>query len=1157
MPENGIIDATAQRNRRVRRFLALAVFVAATAFYLAGADDLEADLLESQDLNIAHEMWMWGNDNLPTDQSPVSYYLLNFLLRITYCCFGFLRAPAGVCAGLATMLVFLLLDAAVGSAAGLLGAAAMALNPFVVLQARTARSYGLLLLAAAMCLYYAYLYMVKDHKVRWLAGFIAGALLGIYSHFFFFPFVGSLALLFLIDQLRHPRKWVLWLKLLGAAVVGGGLAVPQVQRIFHAVNYAASRNSIYGGIVHQPLAFLRTMGQEFFLGVWHGSLFDVKFLRPDAVMWAFTILVLLGMIALHWRGLIAGLLIIGASLGVAWHLSGSAPVSPRYLTALLPAVCVFIGAFLGKLRRVWLWAPLTVLALGANFVFLNAQFRPPTDWPAAAKYIQSVRHPGEAIATFPGFWKWSFLRYLHDPDIAGFNMPGELDRVFARGGRVTVVEGPGRDYNQIVAYLAKYGDRTGVYESRIRARLLVEHYAAPADMGPPDLSPSDQPTVLLGGIIGSGGYPWQLTPDGDNPFAKLTPLFQSADLTLTGYVPYGPVTGRFMKTLMGVWDGIPRRPNALVADYLAQAGVKGVITVPPEVGGGDPNAVLAGAGLSIVPMQAEWKSAAPVIFPVKGGRVGFLYAGQFVCTDAPRFKNRNEALIPEWDAAVVRAKQQLGQHGHLIVLIPHPPNYDRLFRREDQMLARRAIDLGADAVVHVGGWGAGEVEQYGRGVIAYSLGAMLRPPFLGMSPAWTNGIMLRLRLPDGGPARYEIIPVTYDDHFRLNYGRRGLAGSLRYEPAPARNEIRLTDRIVEARVAITDRANKLFPASRFNPALRLGATVYEGWGLNGAWIGVAGINSLLEFRRVLLMNPASNNKISMTFPQQRLGRTLSIVYGLNDEATSTRRLANQRLLVSVGDKVAATQTVECTAGWRSFDVDTSPWFGQAQDLKIELETSRRADFMVGVDARILGLAAADGADAEPYRFDEHIAEAQTTVEKANGETFVCLGPDETYRQLRHEEDGLYGEGTLYRRWACGENPWDAAALTLQKSGGELRKAIWLHPLADARRWLRYGPLTLGDDIEGFGGFTDLAVNGIVEKNGTVTKWNDTPVTLSVYADDRLLYQQVFDNTNGWKPFRFPVPNDLRGKIAKISFLAETANASWRHFCFDAWMPYDR
>jgi hypothetical protein len=1147
-----------RRRRRLRRIIALLVFVGATAYFVSGLSYLEADLLESQDLGIAHEMWAWGTDNLPQDQSPVYYYFLNIWSQLNYSSFAFLRLPSAVFGGLAVMLVFLILEMSGGLVAGLLGATAMTLNPFVAYNCRLARMYGLLIFASAAGLYCAYQYLVKQNKIRHLVGFILATVLGIYTHMFFFLFAGSMALLFLIEQLRRWRDLRSWLKLGIAGVCAALLLIPQFLRIINVLHYTAARSGVYGGISHQWIPFLRSMGLEFFLNVYQhpeSPLLGLRFLRPDNCLIAITAVVLLGMIAGSWRGIVAGILILVPSELVAWHLTASAPLSPRYLAHLLPPIFVFVGLFLGRLRRVYLWGPAAAVIFAVSFGALNFQFLPKSDWPVAADYIQSIRQPGDAVAAFPGFWKWTFRRYFHDDDILGFNMTTELDRAFVRGGPVIVVQGPGRDYNNPAAYLAKYGTVLNKYESRIRARLFVNRYEA-EPMTPPDLSPNPAPTVILGGIIGSGGYPWQLKPEAENPFGKLAPLFKSADLTLTGYVPHGPATGRFLKMLCGNWDGIVRTPNAVVARYMAQAGINAAATLAPEPGVGHPTGILSDAGIKVVPMQGEWATSTPIVFPLKGTPVGILYVAQNVCTDAPRWKSKSDALVPAWDDAVVRAKQALGDKGRLIVLVPHAPNYDRLFPREDQMLARRAIDLGADAVVWEGGLGFAEVEPWRNGVIAYSLGSLLRPPFLGMSMTLSNGILLRLRFPEGGKTQFDVIPVAYDDRFRLNYTRPSYVENLTVRPAAGPAEENLLDRIIDARVTVTGRgATKPMAASRFNPAIRGGATVYEGYTAGGAYVGAAGIDSLGQFRRVLLMNPGANGKVSTTFPKVFLGEEMRLVYGLNDEGVSTRRLGNQKLVVSVGDKVAFNQWVECTVGWHTATVDTSAWAGQEQDVTFVVETSPRADYGIGVEAIVhRGPETVAKMAERPYRFDEHIMEARATVEQPDGQTRLCLGPDETFRNLRHEEDGPYGEGVLYRRWACGVEPWDSAGLTLQQSGKELRKAIWLHPLADAKRRLSYGPLPLRAELQGYLGFTDLSVNGILDKKtGKQVKWNSTPVVFSIYADERLIYQQTAENENGWKSFAAPIPADLVGKTATLSFVTETTNASWRHFCFDAWM----
>jgi hypothetical protein len=326
---------------------------------------------------------------------------------------------------------------------------------------------------------------------------------------------------------------------------------------------------------------------------------------------------------------------------------------------------------------------------------------------------------------------------------------------------------------------------------------------------------------------------------------------------------------------------------------------------------------------------------------------------------------------------------------------------------------------------------------------------------------------------------------------------------------------------------------------------------HEGYTDKHSTVGVEGVVAMETFRRALVFEPERGESLSVTWPQVRLGEHLLIVYGVGNHAIHDkyRAPAAQTLTVSVGAKELLKKTVPCIVGWKNAVLDTKQFAGAPQDVTITVTAGAKTQYPLSVDAIVERSPETIAALAQfPYSFEDHIREARMIMKAAGGRTTECFGPDETFRYLRGgarrspEEHGPSGEGVLHTRWVCGALPWDCAALTLQRSGGELRRAIWLHPVAKTQRSLIYGPLALRTEIRGYYGITDLAFKAAKK-----------PVTFSIFVGDRQIWREKLAGKRGWQTFAAAIPPDLQNQSAEVSFMVETPDQNWRHLCFNAWM----
>ena len=146
-------------------------------------------------------------DGVPTtDTNPPFYFLLLhgwrrlvgesvFLLRFL----GILMATVAI------PLIYLMGRLLGGAAVGLVAALLLTISPFHVWEAQLLRNYGLLLTLNLFSIYGLFRFLLAGRQRRWLVLWLAGALVGIYTHFFgFFLFAFGLASLSLF-ALATPR----------------------------------------------------------------------------------------------------------------------------------------------------------------------------------------------------------------------------------------------------------------------------------------------------------------------------------------------------------------------------------------------------------------------------------------------------------------------------------------------------------------------------------------------------------------------------------------------------------------------------------------------------------------------------------------------------------------------------------------------------------------------------------------------------------------------------------------------------------------------------------------------------------------------------------------------------------------------------------------
>ena len=1135
----GPIGRILRRPKIYVAFLAISVFVAATLFLASDLTSREVDAMEAQDLGHAHNIYTTG---IPYDQSFMYYSFLHYWEKLSHSSYAFLRLSSTIFAGAAAMCIFLLLESEMGITAGLLAALFFTINPLVVVYSRLAREYGLIMGLGSACLLFVNRYF-RNRKLFDLIAFAAFAVIGIYTHFFFMIFIFSIACLFLVDYLffRKPLK-----KILIVSGIGFALIIPQFFRISGAV-YQTHRLKLTQtwGLPHEPADFFNALAKQFFMGLGKDL--------PDGkiILIALLAVILIGILTQKRRGVFAAVFIFLPTCIIGWHLSEKNPIAARYMMFLLPLIAIFMASALAGLKRVYLWGPLAAAIMVQCHLSINNEFNmPPSDWLTVESLIQKNAVPVDVYAVFPRFWTHTVQRFVHRDDLAGFTLNEELDRILARAKRILIIHCPNQFFLNIDRFTKTRGKELKRFSTKVRGRLemIVLDVDKPKIVSP---TKTTDPTLILTGVIGSGGFDWQNEKLADNPFATVSDYFKSADFIVAPYKSYAPIWPNWISRLFGISIFLEREPNRRVADLIAKAGINALAIMPPEPFSFNPERVLSGAALKLIPSQPKLSSAQPSIFRINNLDVAFLNSSQHVFTDRPNYKGKNDAVVVEWENAVIKAREKIGPAGRLIVFIPQLENYDSLFADEDQMLARRAIDLGADVVMGMGGNSAKEVEEYKNGVIAYSCGTFLRPNYRDYKAYNSSGILLRVWFPKDAKVGYEVLPVYFDDKYYVTHGRKEKTALLADQRTHDPSAEHLADQLLYAKAGYQNEKGESKQLDYWKPEIEPGDSIHEGYSINNKTggnpaIAISMTKSSGEFNRTIMFRQQKTKLLWVKFEQVLIGEQIFLKVGVPDNAIGSQGKQSQTFKIYVGDQEVLNKKVFYQTGWKDYIVGTPDFIGTRQDIKMALETVKPSDgFMVAADPVIIRKEESlQAMEKLPYKFDDHLHEAKVSVISALDQSVKpCAGPDETYRILKHEEDGPYGEGLIYHRWYCGELPWDATALTIQKSGGELRRAIWHHPLDKATRKLTYEHVTLRSAIRGYMGFTDLSIK----------KKNRAPVILAILVNGEKIFSESHPNNPGWKDFYADIPDKLKGTVGDIAFIVNTRNQTWRHFCFNAWM----
>jgi poly-gamma-glutamate synthesis protein (capsule biosynthesis protein) len=263
-------------------------------------------------------------------------------------------------------------------------------------------------------------------------------------------------------------------------------------------------------------------------------------------------------------------------------------------------------------------------------------------------------------------------------------------------------------------------------------------WAAPANLA---AGPPGNVSILFAGDIMLDGGPGHIVTNGGDPFAAVAPILRDADLTVGNLECAITRDGHAVDkpyTFKGPKSALPLLKKYFSAVSLANnhSGDWG------KRGFADELTLLQEAGLPWFGGGANEREAhRPLVLTANGRRVALLGYNNF----PPRsFAARSNSPGTAWlvEKAVVLDIQQARRQADIVILFLHwGEELEATPLPEQQALARRLIDAGADAIIGAHPHVTQTIDWYKGRPVVYSLGNFLFDYFPTDPPVWKGWIV--------------------------------------------------------------------------------------------------------------------------------------------------------------------------------------------------------------------------------------------------------------------------------------------------------------------------------------------------------------------------------------------------------------------------------
>jgi len=289
-----------------------------------------------------------------------------------------------------------------------------------------------------------------------------------------------------------------------------------------------------------------------------------------------------------------------------------------------------------------------------------------------------------------------------------------------------------------------------------------------------------------------------------------------------------------------------------------------------------------------------------------------------------------------------------------------------------------------------------------------------------------------------------------------------------------------------------------------------------------------------EEKICLFAHPRSNTKINLIYENIKLSKGIRFTTGISNNMV-VGNLSPVYMDVYIENVFTKRIIQPDIKGWLTTDIDTSQYENELKELKLVVYTDYDGKRHFCFDAEVID------ENAPNDYFYRNIKNATAAVENQPCDIYQT-SPIWPHNEIKPP----FLDSKIFERWDCEEDLvsknriWDTIGRSYAISNNEFREALWMHPLTNKTKSLKYEGVNLYvDKITGFYGFNDYAMSNNIE----------AILTFTITANGEKIYEDKSNPAKGWKNFEVPLKRELENVIFSIT----TTNDHWNHFFFNAFL----
>lgn len=299
-------------------------------------------------------------------------------------------------------------------------------------------------------------------------------------------------------------------------------------------------------------------------------------------------------------------------------------------------------------------------------------------------------------------------------------------------------------------------------------------------------------------------------------------------------------------------------------------------------------------------------------------------------------------------------------------------------------------------------------------------------------------------------------------------------------------------------------------------------------------------------RGCILLNAKDGEGVLVRFPDQEIRKSLTIHAGVIDESALAGQYPSQVYIKTLIDGVQVDEfIVPPVRGYFSRRINTENHEGgRGLSFRISSDNSFRRDLCFNAATSDSNVVERD--DYFYRNLDEAYVYAESWVSDGKDGITPCrhLRRDSIYPH--NETRPPFREGKFFTRHDClpkdeiSDKLWMTYAQGFDRSAGDFRRAIFIHPHPNATLTAQYRNAPLKGSLTGYYGINDLAFEKMGSNN----------IAFSIFVDGEQVYSAVQGRLPGWSEFEV---NGLPKGLHEVSFTVEAEKTRWTHFYFNAFI----